>query len=50
MRNVLVWLGVILLAFTLLASFIHIADTYLLTMTIVGALMVGLGVASWNTP
>lgn len=49
-RNILVLLGVLLLAFTLLVSFIHIADPYLLTLTIIGALLIGLGVVSWGRP
>lgn len=48
MRNVSALLGVILLAFTLLLSFIHIADAYLLALTIVGALLIGLSVVTWG--
>ena len=50
MQAVLVWLGVLLLAIALLFNFIHIADAYLLVMTIIGALFIGLGVVPWRVP
>lgn len=50
MRNVMIILGVLLLALTLLFYFIHVADPYLTVMAIVGALLIGIGVASWRIP
>lgn len=50
MRNVLIFLGIFLLALTLLFNFIHVAEAYLLAMTVIGSLLIGLGVVSWRVP
>lgn len=50
MRNALILLGVFLLVLTLIFGLIHVAEAYLLTLAIVGAILIGLGVVSWRTP
>lgn len=50
MRNIFVFLGIVLAAFVILFSLIHIADAYAVVLLAVAVLLIGIGVASWPNP